>query len=62
MDIIARVKPDVVVKGGEWTAEEVRRRDEIPPHIEVRVYPLVLQPSGTKYSSTHVIEQIKNAA
>lgn len=62
MDIVAQVNPDIVVKGGEWTAEEVRRRDSIPPHIEVKICPLVLQPSGTKYSTTDVITRIKQTA
>lgn len=62
IDIIAQVNPDMVVKGGEWTAEEVRRRDSIPPHIEVKICPLVLQPSGTKYSTTDVITRIKQTA
>jgi ribose 5-phosphate isomerase B len=57
--IIAEVKPDIVVKGGEWTAEEVRRRDQIPAHIEVRVFPLVTHPSGVKHSSTEIIERMK---
>lgn len=60
MGIIRDIKPDIVVKGGEWTAEEVRRRDKIPGRIEVKVFPLVMQSSGVKYSSTNVIEKIKN--
>lgn len=60
LGIIRDVKPDIVVKGGEWTAEEVRHRDNIPAGIEVKVCPLVLQSSGVKYSTTNVIEKIKN--
>lgn len=60
LSIIRDIKPDIVVKGGEWTAEEVRRRDKIPARIEVKVCPLVMQSSGVKYSSTNVIEKIKN--
>lgn len=62
IDIMTQVNPDILVKGGEWTAEEVRRRDSIPPHIEVKICPLVLQPSGAKYSTTNVISRIKQAA
>lgn len=62
VDIVAHVNPDIIVKGGEWTAEEVRRRDSIPSHIEVKICPLVLQPSGTKYSTTDVITRIKQTA
>ncbi|OHA35157.1 MAG: hypothetical protein A2938_01970, partial [Candidatus Taylorbacteria bacterium RIFCSPLOWO2_01_FULL_48_100] len=51
VDIISDIKPHIVVKGGEWTAEEVRTRDRIPKNIEVKVCPLVMQASGIKYSS-----------
>ncbi|MES2953221.1 MAG: ribose 5-phosphate isomerase B [Patescibacteria group bacterium] len=59
-EVIARIEPDVVVKGGEWTAEEVRKRDEIPDHIEVKVYPIVMQASGVKYSTTDLIGRMEN--
>ena len=59
-DIISRIQPNIVVKGGEWTAEEVRKRDSIPPSMEVKIFPLVMEKSGVKYSSTNVIEKIKN--
>ncbi len=52
--IIAQVKPDIVVKGGEWPAEEVRRRDKIPDNIEVKVFPMV-----KNYSTTNIIKQIR---
>jgi len=54
-NLINELQPHIVVKGGEWTAEEVRRRDKIPPNIEVKVFPLV-----ANYSSTLVIQHIKN--
>ena len=59
VNIVSQIQPSVVVKGGEWTPAEVRQRDRIPEHIEVQVCPLVMQPSGLKYSSTDVIERIK---
>lgn len=52
--LIRTLSPSIVVKGGEWTAEDVRRRDEIPPHIEVKVCPIVLG-----YSSTRIIDHLK---
>ena len=55
LGIIKKIKPKIVVKGGEWTAEEVRRRDKIPAEIEVRVCPLV---SG--YSTTKTLERAQN--
>ncbi len=57
--IIEELQPNIVVKGGEWTADEVRKRDRIPAHIEVKTFPLVVQPSGIKYSTTGIVERIK---
>ncbi len=53
LPLIQKLKPDVVVKGGEWTAEEVRRRDHIPPEIQVKVFPLL-----TGYSTTSTVNKI----
>ena len=47
--------PDVVVKGSEWTADELRKRDEIPDSIQVKVYPLV-----GDYSTTNTMEKIRS--
>ena len=60
VDIISKIQPNIVVKGGEWREEEVGKRDSIPPNIEVKIFPLVMEKSGVKYSSTNVIEKIKN--
>ena len=53
-NLIKDLKPNIIVKGGEWTAEEVRKRDEIPNDIEVYVYPF-----KEGYSSTNIINMIK---
>jgi ribose 5-phosphate isomerase B len=45
----------VLVKGSEWTADEVRVRDEIPSQIEVKIYPLV-----ANYSTTNVMRKIRD--
>lgn len=52
-DIINKIKPNVVVKGGEWTSEEVRYRDRIPNEIEIKIFPLIKD-----YSTTSTIEKI----
>lgn len=54
IDIIQQVKPDVVVKGGEWSAEEVRQRDQIPSEIEVKVCPLL-----AGFSTTNLIKKVQ---
>ena len=67
IDIISQVKPNIVVKGAEWTAEKVRQRDKIPENIEVKVFSLKLNPdrldkeSATRqqYSTTEIVERIK---
>jgi ribose 5-phosphate isomerase B len=51
--IISQISPSVVVKGGEWTAEEVRIRDKIPNTIAVKVCPFV-----DNYSTTNIIKKI----
>jgi rfaE bifunctional protein nucleotidyltransferase chain/domain len=48
------LSPDVVVKGSEWTSDEVRERDRIPQDIQVKVYPLV-----GNYSTTNTMQKIK---
>jgi len=55
INVIQELRPDVVVKGGEWTADEVRKRDKIPEEIEVKVFPLILD-----HSTTNILEKIKN--
>ena len=55
--IIKTLQPSIVVKGGEWTAEEVRQRDNIEENIEVKIFPLV-----KNYSTTSVIKKIHDKA
>lgn len=57
--IIELVHPHVVVKGGEWTADEVRKRDKILASIEVKVFPLVVDSAGEKLSTTNLIQKIR---
>ncbi len=53
-ELIQQVRPAVVVKGGEWTAEDVRQRDGIPPWCEVHVCPLL-----PGYSTTATVERAR---
>ena len=48
------IMPSVIVKGGEWTAEEVRGRDQIPEEIVVKIYPIV-----DNYSTTNTLKKIQ---
>jgi len=56
--VIETVEPDIVVKGAEWSAEEVRRRDSIPAHIEIQVFPLLFESPGRKYSTSSIIDRV----
>jgi len=53
-NLIEKLKPNILVKGGEWTAEEVRRRDHIPAKIDIKIFPFV-----GHYSTTSLIKKIK---
>lgn len=48
------LEPAVVVKGGEWTADEVRARDNIPDRTAIKIYPLV-----DSYSTTNTLKKIQ---
>ena len=50
-----QTSPDVLVKGGEWTADEVRERDNVPDEIGIKIYPLV-----QGYSTTEVLKKIRS--
>lgn len=52
--LVREIMPNIVVKGGEWTAEEVRKRDKIPGGVEVKIFPLV-----PNYSTTSTLKKIK---
>lgn len=53
-ELIRQLEPAIVVKGGEWLAEEVRVQDEIPAEVEIKIFPLV-----KGYSSSQVIRRIQ---
>ena len=57
--IIDDINPDIVVKGGEFTAEEIRKRDNIPDRIQIKVAPLL---DKVNYSTTKVIERVRKNA
>lgn len=41
LNLIISLQPNIVVKGGEWTADEIRSRDRIPQGIDIKVFPLL---------------------
>lgn len=55
--IVREVNPDIVVKGADYTVDQIRINDSIPDHIEIKVFPLL---DKQKYSTTSVVEKIKS--
>jgi len=53
-ELIKMLRPAVLVKGGEWLAEQVREQDQIPDEVEVKIFPIL-----KGYSSTEIITKIK---
>lgn len=51
--LIEEIRPEVVVKGEEWSADEVRLRDHIPAWCAVKVFPVV-----PGFSTTDTINRI----
>lgn len=54
IDLYSCINPDVVVKGSEWTVDEVREKDKIPNHITIKLFPL-----HKNYSTTQTLKNIK---
>ena len=52
--IIRELNPNVIVKGGEFTADQIRERDSIPPEIEIKIFPLM-----PGFSSTNIVKTIR---
>lgn len=46
--------PETLIKGGEWTAEEIRKRDEVPEQIKILTLPLT-----AGYSTTQQLKKIR---
>lgn len=53
--LISLLRPAIVVKGGEWLAEQVRQQDEIPEDVDVKIFPTI-----KGYSSSTIIQKIKD--
>jgi len=56
ISLLKEIKPDILVKGGEWTAAEVRQRDKVPDEIAIKIFPIV-----QGYSTTSTVKKIKEA-
>lgn len=54
-ELISTLCPAIMVKGGEWLAQEVRSQDGIPEDVEIKIFPIV-----KGYSSSQIIGKIKS--
>ncbi len=54
--LVKKISPDIIVKGGEWIADEVRENDKIPKDIGIKIFPII---NKKEYSSSTIIEKIK---
>jgi D-beta-D-heptose 7-phosphate kinase/D-beta-D-heptose 1-phosphate adenosyltransferase len=55
--IIRSIQPDVLVKGADWPADQIVGRDT----VEARGGRVVLIPVEQGYSTTSIVERIRNA-
>ncbi|MBR9703921.1 ribose 5-phosphate isomerase B [Candidatus Pacearchaeota archaeon] len=55
LNIIKKINPHIVVKGGEWTSDEVRKRDKIPDHMKIKIFPMI-----KSYSTNETIKKIQD--
>ena len=55
LHIREQINPHVIVKGGEWNAQEVRKRDDVPDDVEIKIFPVV-----ENYSTTNIIKKTKS--
>lgn len=52
--IVLELQPHVITKGGSWTETELRKRDNIPESIEVKIFP-----TAAGYSTSEVVKKIR---
>ena len=53
--LINKLRPNIFVKGSEFTEEEIRKNDSLPEFIKVRTYPM-----KQGYSTTSTLKKIRN--
>ena len=53
-NIVRQLKPDILVQGGEHKVEQIRQIDNLPPEVEIQLFPMV-----GNFSTTNVIKKIR---
>lgn len=56
-DLVRRLRPDVVVKGDEYTAEAIRSADQIAAGVEIVTFPVLRDQKGVKFSTSSLIDK-----
>lgn len=56
-NIVRQLKPNILVQSDEHTIEQIRQIDNIPPEIEIKLFPRV-----GNFSTTNIIKKIKGEA
>jgi D-beta-D-heptose 7-phosphate kinase/D-beta-D-heptose 1-phosphate adenosyltransferase len=56
--IVRELMPQVIVKGGDFTPDQVRIVDEIPEGVEIRIFPVITDGANEKLSTTAIITKL----
>lgn len=52
--VVEAIKPDIIVKGGEYTSQEIRDTDNIPDDVDIKIFSMV-----EDRSTTEILKKIK---
>lgn len=56
--IVRELMPQVIVKGGDYTPDQVRIVDEVPEGVEIAIFPVVTDEANEKLSTTAIITKL----
>jgi len=54
--LIEQINPSVIVKGGNFTEDAIRKNDRIPPNYRIKIFPMI-----EESSKKEILSKIKNA-
>jgi len=53
-NLINKIRPNILVRGSEFTADQVRKRDQVPSDVKIKIFPI-----KKGYSTTLTIKKIR---
>ncbi len=59
-EIVHELMPDIIVKGDEYSIEEIRSTDKVPDAIDIITFPVLRSPDGVRISTTGTIAKMRN--